>query len=168
MVNKNKVKGSRWEADLVKLLEPQAEYVKRIPGSGAIGTSLKETRLTGDVKLKYKFLPKEFKIEAKTGYGGATSMTIQRGWMSKVREEAKNNGSYPAVSFKFKDVMAGDRESAKWMCMSIEDWNSMMSYLNELFLDLDDYWKWKYAKETVGPNDKVGAISSNNKKQVNE
>lgn len=153
--NPNKVKGSRWEADLVKLLEPNAEYVKRIPGSGAIGTSLKETKLTGDVVLKYKFLPKEFKLEAKTGYGGSTSMTIQRGWMSKIREEAHANNSIPGVSFKFRDVLAGDKESAKWICFSVDDWNGMANYLNEVFDDLEEYWEWKYAKEKpVGSNDK--------------
>lgn len=150
MVNKNKIVGSRWEYDLVKLLEPNAEYVKRIPGSGAIGTSLKETRLTGDIVLKYRFLPKEFKLEAKTGYGGATSMTIQRGWMAKIREEAQANNSIPGVSFKFRDVMAGDRESAKWICFSLEDWNSIAKSLNEVFEDMEEFWEWKYSKEKNG------------------
>lgn len=147
MVNKNKRTGSRWEYDLVKLLEPNAEYVKRIPGSGAIGTSLKETRLTGDIVLKYKFLPKEFKVEAKTGYGGATQLSAKLEWMSKIREEAKANNSYPAVSFKFKDVYSGDREAAKWICFALEDWNIITKYLNEVFSDLEEYWRWKYEKE---------------------
>lgn len=156
--NPNKVKGSRWEADLVKLLEPNAEYVKRIPGSGAIGTNLKETKLTGDVVLKYKFLPKEFKLEAKTGYGGATSMTIQRGWMAKIREEAHANNSIPAVSFKFRDVLAGDKESAKWICFSLEDWNGMVSYLNEVFSDLDEFMEWKYEASKKVPSNNKGQV----------
>lgn len=160
MVNKQKIKGTKWETDLVKLLEPHAEYVKRIPGSGALGTTLKESGLTGDVKLKYKFLPKEFKIEAKTGYGGATQMAVQRGWMAKVREEAKANNSIPAVSFKFRDVLAGDKESAKWICFTLEDWNGIVNYLNELFSDLESYWEWKYETSQK--------VSSNNKRQVNK
>lgn len=161
MVNKAKIKGSKWEADLVKILAPHAEYVKRIPGSGALGTSLKESNLTGDVRLKYKFLPKEFKIEAKTGYGGATQLSAKLDWMIKIREEAKNHGSYPAVSFKFKDVYSGDREAAKWICFSLEDWNGMVSYLNELFSDLDEYWEWKYDKEKIGATNKTTTILGN-------
>ena len=167
MTNKAKIKGTKWETDLVKLLAPHAEYVKRIPASGALGTVLGESNLTGAVRLKYKFLPKEFKIEAKTGYGGATQLTVRLGWMSKIREEAKNNGSYPAVSFKFKDVYSGDKESAKWICFTLEDWNGIVSYLNEVYSDLEEFWEWKYAKEKAGRIGQGDVLFSNNKEQGN-
>ena len=144
MVNKSKIKGSKWERDLAKALSAQAEISKRIPGSGAIGTTIGEPGLMGDLVVTYKFLPAPLKIEAKYGYGGSTQMTVKREWMEKIREQASYDNTIPAVSIKFRDVTGGDIESAKWICFSVEDWNRITEHLNELFEDLEEYWNWKY------------------------
>ena len=60
-----KDKGSGFERDLVKLLNDKIKYgeFKRIPGSGAMGTTLHETTLTGDVTGKILGIPRQLKIE---------------------------------------------------------------------------------------------------------
>lgn len=152
MVNKNKIKGSKWERDFVKQVSAYAKSCRRIPGSGAIGTLMHESRLTGDVDLRYEFLQKPLKVELKYGYGGSSQMIIKREWMEKIRQQAKLNNSIPAVAIKFRDVTGGDIESAKWICFSVEDWNDFVKYLNDLFSDLDEFWRNKYdkAEEKVG------------------
>lgn len=143
--NPSKRKGDRWERELAKdLISGGAQEAKRIPGSGALGTVLNEARLTADVYAKYKFLNRPLKIEAKYGYGGLTQMAIKREWMEKVRMQSLGNDSIPAVALKFRDVISGDRESAKWICFAVEDWNKIVSSLNELFDDLEGYWRYKY------------------------
>lgn len=144
MTNKSKIKGSKWERDAIKQLAPYAEAAKRTPGSGALGTTLKESRLTGDGYLKYKFLPTHLKLEMKYGYGGAKQMTIYKEWMEKIRMESRADNSIPAVVIKFRDVTGGDIESAKWICFSIEDWNRLVKHLDELFGNMEDYWDYKY------------------------
>jgi Holliday junction resolvase len=146
MVNKNKIKGSKWERDAIKQLAPHARSAKRIPGSGALGTILMESRLTSDGIVEYEFLPKPIKLEMKYGYGGSTQMTIKREWMEKVRKEALQTGALSAVLLKFRDVTGGDIESSKWVCFSVEDWNRIVSHLNDLFSDMKDYWDYKYEK----------------------
>src|SRR3990172_8579140 len=73
MVNKKKRKGTDWETKLVELFNSNIEkaIAKRIPASGALGTQLSEGLLTGDVSAKFPGFSRVFKIEAKTGYGGA-------------------------------------------------------------------------------------------------
>lgn len=159
MPSKSKEIGARWERELAEKLGEQAEYAKKIPGSGALGTILKEAQLTADVVAKYKFFQKLFKIEAKYGYGGEKQMTVYREWMEKVRMQSRDNSYIPAVAIKFRGVMSGDRESAKWICFSIEDWNDMMKFLNELFSDMEDYWEYKYAKLSEKPDKKVHRVS---------
>jgi len=111
MVNKNKVKGSTWERDLVDLLNKGVVggKFKRIPASGAMGTSLGESLLTGDVTGKIDGIKKSFKIECKVGYGGATQMTIKKEWLDKIREEAYNNLSYPILAAKFSGARGGTK-----------------------------------------------------------
>jgi Holliday junction resolvase len=144
LTSPSKRKGSRWERDVADLLSKYAESSKRIPGSGALGTTLVDTRLTGDVTVKYPFFSKSFKGEAKYGYGGSTQMTVKREWMEKIRKEAHDHGSIPFVTIKFKNVTGGDIESGKWICFSIEDWNELMRELTYLFEDFEEFWSWKY------------------------
>lgn len=146
MVNKNKRKGTRWERELASELEEHASKSRRIPGSGALGTTLVDPRLTGDVFLTYEWLNKPIKVEAKYGYGTSKSMRIQREWMEKICEESEANNSLPMVAIKFRDVTTGHK-SAKWICFSLEDWNNLAEYLNELFDDLEEFWEWKYSEK---------------------
>ena len=69
MVNKEKNKGRDWESRLVELLIEKipGAKAKRIPASGAMGTYLNESLLTGDVQAEFPGFSRKFKIEAKTG-----------------------------------------------------------------------------------------------------
>jgi hypothetical protein len=162
MTNPSKIKGSKWERDAIKQLSKNAEYAKRTPGSGAIGTVLHESRLTGDGTLRYKFLPTHIKTEMKYGYGGNTQMSVKRLWMEKVREECKADNSIPAVLIKFRDVTHGDIESAKWICFTLEDWDRIVMHLNELFSDMEEFWEQKYGK-SIPSTDNTKIYSSNTK-----
>lgn len=109
MVNKSKVKGSNWEREFVDLLEDNIKgvHAKRIAGSGAIGTSLGEPLLSGDVVVKFDELPFTFRIECKTGYGGSTQLTLKKEWLDKIRKEAQNTYSIPALAGKFLGSRSG-------------------------------------------------------------
>ena len=103
MTNKQKDKGTRWERDAVKLLQdafPKGKF-RRIAGSGAIGTIMQEPLLAGDLSAIFPYFPREFRIEAKTGYGGATQLAIKREWLEKIKEEAKGTYGLPMLMGKF-------------------------------------------------------------------
>ncbi len=134
MVNKNKIKGTRWERDAVKILNKNFPDVwKRIPGSGAIGTILDMPILKGDLSGKYPFLPKRFVAEAKVGYGG-TQMTVSKEWFDKIKLEAEQNFSLPLVLLKFEKATAGVKHI---VAMDIDTWDELLAYIDELKKDLD-------------------------------
>jgi hypothetical protein len=110
MVNRQKVKGTAWENDLVKILNSNIRNIKakRVAGSGALGTMLGESLLMGDVVLEGDFLPKKIRIEAKVGYGGAKQLTVQKEWLDKINEEAKASYSIPMLACKFSGARAKD------------------------------------------------------------
>jgi hypothetical protein len=108
--------------------------VKRIPASGAIGTSLGEPLLTGDVKLEVPCLPRKLKIEAKVGYGGETQLTVKKEWLDKIKMEAKNDYSYPLLACKFSGSRAGVRY---FISMDFDTFCDIINYMNELKTSLD-------------------------------
>ncbi len=133
MVNKNKRKGGRWEHDLVEILEDEIKgaKVKRVPGSGAIGTTLGEPNLTGDVVARFPGLNRDFKIEAKTGYGGATQITVQREWLNKIVMEAKGNFAYPLLACKFSDARKSGGVQY-FVSMDIDTFIDIMNYIGDM------------------------------------
>jgi len=109
MVNKQKRKGTDWERKIVKIFNTKikgAEF-KRVPGSGALGTIMDESRLSGDVKGSLPFLNKGITIEAKTGYGGSKQHVIKKEWLDKVREEAEKSYTIPMLVCKFSGAKTG-------------------------------------------------------------
>jgi len=112
MVNKQKRKGDTWEREFAKLLTKSltGSVFKRVPGSGALGTIMGESRLTGDVVGTVPFCPKKFKFEAKTGYGGHTQLTIKRDWLEKIREEADAAFAIPGLVCKFDNARSGVKQ----------------------------------------------------------
>jgi len=103
MSKKQKVKGVKWERDAVKLLQeafPDGKF-RRVAGSGAIGTIMDEPLLAGDILAVFPNFPREFRAEAKVGYGGATQMAIKREWFEKIKEEARGTYSLPMLMGKF-------------------------------------------------------------------
>lgn len=109
-MNKSKIKGSRFEHDAVEILTALIENSrwKRIAGSGAIGTSLGEPLLTGDVKGEIGSYPKKFRVECKVGYSsGQKQFTLKKEWLDKIAMEAGQTYSLPFLIGKFDNARAG-------------------------------------------------------------
>ena len=109
MTNKQKVKGTTFERDMTKMLNELVEDStwKRVPGSGAIGTIVKEPFLTGDINGRVISIEKTFKAEAKVGYGGATQFALKKEWLDKIREEADGAYAIPLLLGKFSGSRGG-------------------------------------------------------------
>ena len=132
MTFKSKDKGSRWERESASELSKSGGSWKRIPGSGSLGTNLKMPELMGDLSGHYNWFKKKFLGEGKFGYGGSKQLTLKREWITKNREQAVLNNSYPTLLLKFSDVTSGDG-SAKLICFNFDTWNQMMSDVQELY-----------------------------------
>ena len=139
MVNKQKQKGTGWERDLVKMLQERVGgHWKRLPTSGAIGTALGESKLTGDVVGRVDFLPKSIKIEAKVGYGGATQLTMKKEWLDKIRMEAEADNAIPALAGKF----SGARDGTKYfIAFDFDTFVYLMKLLEEQQKELDKLYE---------------------------
>jgi len=138
VVNRQKRKGTDWERQLVDLLEGNIRGVKakRIAGSGAIGTILGEPLLSGDVIVSFTGFPKTFRIEAKTGYGGVSQLTIKREWINKIIEEANNTYSMPMLACKF----SGSKKDGGVQYFFILDFSTfcgIINYVNDLKREVD-------------------------------
>ena len=132
MVNKQKRKGTDWERKLVKILNLKLanSKFKRVPGSGALGTIMGESRLSGDVKGKIPFLSKGVTIEAKTGYGGSKQHVVKKEWLDKVREEAESSYTIPMLACKF----VGAKKGAKhFICMDFDAFAEVVEEANKLY-----------------------------------
>lgn len=135
MPNKNKRKGSDWERQVVDLLNSCIKNgtFKRIPGSGAIGTTLGEPLLTSDIVGHVDAFEKPFKIECKTGYGGASQLALKKEWLDKVREEADASFSVPLMMGKF----SGAREGIKsFVAMDMDTFCYLLNKVTDLNLAL--------------------------------
>lgn len=143
MTNASKRKGTAWEVQAAKLLnEPFEEPIwKRVPLSGAIGTTLHEPELASDVKGKYPFIPFRFVAEAKTGYGGS-NMQIKKEWFDKIKQTADQLYAEPLVFLKF----LGARSGAKHIiAMEFDTWNRLMLYIEHLTDDRDSLQNLRHA-----------------------
>jgi hypothetical protein len=147
MAKKQKVKGVRWERDAVDLLKeafPDGKF-KRVAGSGAIGTIMDEPLLAGDIMAVFPHLSREFRAEAKVGYGGATQMALKREWFEKIKKEAKGTYSLPMLMGKF----SGARGDCKYfVAFDFETFVELMNYFIELSeSEADLTWKMEELKK---------------------
>ena len=128
----SKDKGTKFERDIVKELEEKinGSTFKRIAGSGAIGTTLNEPLLTGDVKGSVKNFPKKFRIECKVGYGGAKQLTLKREWLDKIKKEASVLWEFPLLIGKFLGSRPGSVQ--KFVVMDIDDFAYLINKYTEL------------------------------------
>jgi hypothetical protein len=135
---KNKRKGSDFErlaTEVLNALVRDSEW-KRIPGSGAIGTSLGEPLLTSDIVGKVKHIAKRFKLEAKVGYGGAKMFTLKKEWLDKIAMEADATFSTPVLIGKF----SGAREGVKiFTVMDVEVFAALLNHISKLQEQLNNY-----------------------------
>lgn len=141
MPNPMKRKGSDFERQAVEVLNAlikDAEF-KKVPGSGALGTSLFEPLLTADVVGKVKGIQKPFKIECKVGYNtskdvGVKQFTIKKDWLDKVRREADATYSIPLLMGKF----SGAREGVKvFVTMDVDIFAQFVNHIHNLQEELD-------------------------------
>lgn len=137
MTNPQKRKGSDFERLAVEVFESlikDSEW-KRIPGSGALGTTLNEPLLTSDIIGKVKSIPRKFKVEAKVGYGGATQLALKKEWLDKIKMEADASYSIPLVVGKF----SGARDGVKiFVAMDVETFASVINHITKLQEELDE------------------------------
>ena len=136
MSNPQKIKGSNFErltVDLLNELVKNSEW-KRIPGSGALGTSLGEPLLTADVVGKVNSIPKKFKVECKVGYNSSSDkevkqFTLKKEWLDKVKKEADSSFSTPFLMGKF----SGAREGVKvFAVLDVEDFAALLNHITKL------------------------------------
>lgn len=138
MPNANKRKGSDWERQATEILNANIRggEFKRIPGSGAIGTFLHEPLLTSDIKGKVPSFEKEFKIEAKVGYGSATQFTMKKLWLDKVKEESDASYGIPLLAGKFSGAREGVRG---FIVMDISTFCDIINKVTSLHEEIEEY-----------------------------
>jgi Holliday junction resolvase len=133
-----KDKGSGFERDIVKLLNDKLKYgeFKRVPGSGAMGTSLHEATLTGDVTGKILGIPRVLKIECKVGYGGETQLALKREWLNKIKQEAEQAYGFPIMIGKFSGARKADGVQ-EFAVLDIDSFIFLMNLISDLQHELD-------------------------------
>ena len=128
MVNISR-KGKRWERQLSKLLNENFPGTwRRIPGSGAVGTILELPSLKGDVRGDYYFLSTPILGEAKSGYG-EKQITLKKEWFDKIRAEAEESYSLPAVIFRYNAARTGVRYV---IAFDFEAWDALMQEMESM------------------------------------
>ena len=135
MTINQKDKGRRWERDATKKLNEKIDNgdFKRIPGSGAMGTILKEPLLASDIQGSVPFLDKKLIFEAKVGYGGTKYMTIRKEWFDKVAEEAETALGIPALVCKFDNVRVG---TSVFIAFDIDVFADIMNEMSDMHKEL--------------------------------
>ena len=139
MSNPKKVKGTGWENDFAELLEENIDgaKAKRIPGSGAIGTIVKEPFLQGDVRAIFEGLSRPFKFENKVGYGGSKQLTVKKEWLDKIIKEASNDYSIPALACKFSGARKKDGVQY-FIILDFDTFCDIMNIIYDMNLILED------------------------------
>lgn len=103
MPSYSKRKGAEFEREAVQMLTdllPGSKW-KRIPTSGAIGTSMQIPLLFSDLIGEVPGIPRKFRVEAKAGYGGSKQFTLMKEWLDKIYREASSTYSIPFLIGKF-------------------------------------------------------------------
>jgi hypothetical protein len=140
MVSKQKRKGADFERYVVEYLNDHlldGEF-KKVPGSGALGTQLKESILTSDINGSIKGFPGRLKIECKKGYNTSKisqSFAVQRAWMNKVAEEAASDYRLPFLAGQFDNVHSGVRTL---IVMDIDVFIKLANHITTLEKELEN------------------------------
>lgn len=154
MTNKQKAKGRRWEHDATDILNKNVKdsFWKVVPASGALGTTLEEPLLTGDISGNVSSIVKKFRAECKVGYNSSTNkeikqFTLKKDWLDKIKYEANLNYCYSVLFGKFDNARAG---VSKFAVLSFEDFIDLLNYTTDLKKELDlVYEKLQEAKKPV-------------------
>lgn len=141
---KQKQKGDTAEREVRDLLNEKlldGEFKKQ-PGSGAIGTLVDESLLTGDLRGSIYGFPRKIKAECKAGYGNKAhpeckSLRLEKEWLDKIRKEADNNFDLPLFFGKFDNVRSGVKYFA---AMDIETFVQLANHITLLKKELDKFY----------------------------
>jgi hypothetical protein len=133
---KQKKKGSDFERLAVEILNQHVKKSswRKIPGSGAIGTTLGEPILQGDISGVVDSFTRQFKGEAKVGYGGAKQLALKKEWLDKISEEAQRTNSIPFMVGKFSGARGGVQV---FVAMDIGVFCELLNTVTELREELD-------------------------------
>jgi len=143
MVNKKKIKGSNFEREVVEKMEeliPDSTW-KRVPGSGAMGTTMGEGLLMADVIGDVPGFFRKFRGECKAGYNHSSDkevkqFTLYKEWFDKIKMEASKTYSFPLLFGK----LSGSRTGVKiFVAMDIEDFALLMNQYLELVKELNKH-----------------------------
>ncbi len=128
---------------------------KRVPLSGALGTTAGISSLAGDVTWNLPWFNhgRGLQIECKHGYEGAkgtncalcgkkldkpientASMTIYRKWFDKHMEQGEDLGFYPIFAMKFK--LARD---SKFILIPFTTMEKMLKEMEDVWLELEEF-----------------------------
>jgi len=133
----SKIKGAQFEREAVVLLSELIENSKwkRIPTSGAIGTSMGIPLLFSDLIGEVRGFPKKLRGEAKAGYGGAKQFTMKKEWLDKIMHEAKSTYSIPFLIGKFSGARDGSRV---FVALDVRVFADLVNQLTDLQRRLDE------------------------------
>ena len=141
MTSKQKIKGSNFEREMAEVLNKKIKggRFKRIPSSGAIGTIMGESSLTGDLMGEVENFPKKLKGECKVGYsnsktGETKSLSLKKEWIDKVREEAQSNFAFPFFAGKFENVRYGTKY---FIALDVDEFAYLLNIIYDLQKELE-------------------------------
>ena len=139
--SRQKIKGSFFEREIVKILNEKLKgsRFRRSPSSGAIGTIMGESLLTGDVNGEIFGFPKKLKAECKSGYSNkvgveAKSLSLEKRWLDKIKEEAEIAYYMPIFFGKFDSVRSGVKYFAAF---DLDTFIYLADYISDLKRELD-------------------------------
>jgi hypothetical protein len=73
--------------------------------------------------------PKQFRIEAKVGYGGESQFTLKKEWLDKINQEASRSYGLGFLVGKFSGARAGVKH---FIVMDFETFASIINEYTEL------------------------------------
>lgn len=158
-MNKQKIKGDDWERLVVELLNKHVanSVWKKIPASGAMGTTLGEPLLTGDVKGDIEGFYKKVKAECKAGYNSSTNkevkqFTLKKEWLDKIGEEAKALNALPVLFGKFSGARSGVKHfvvlDLNFFIEILNEYTELKQDFDKLFVFLEEAKKRGYMDTT--------------------
>jgi hypothetical protein len=154
MVSKQKRKGADWERQITELLNTRLNKgdFKKTPGSGAIGTIMGESLLTGDVSGFIHGFPKKLKAECKSGYSNkigaeARSLSLEKKWLDKIKEEAEIAYNMPIFFGKFDNVRQGVRY---FVAFDFDTFVELANHISEMKDEIDKIYDKQKLVEDKG------------------
>lgn len=74
-------------------------------------------------------------MEAKTGYGGSTQLTVKKEWLDKIKEEAERTYGIGILVAKFLGAKTGVKH---FVVMDIYDFIDLISSAEDVYQELED------------------------------